>query len=128
MARFDTPEELTNTINSVLGEKINEAKEIAQELKEKSQLISVELPKKITAAEVTLPDEFLDSITGMPMENPVQDPWGYTLDQTTWDQLTTHPQTRAKMDTVTLKPNVELKTRIDEFKKKNPEVWQKATG
>ena len=70
LLQFSPPEPLKNKINQNIEERRTLAKSKLEELNQMNKLIVVELPKKLTTLEVKIPDNFLDALTSIPMEDP----------------------------------------------------------
>jgi hypothetical protein len=81
---------------------------------------------------ITIPDEYIDPIYGTPMTDPYTD--GYHIcDKTTWLKLIEqgegnprNPFNREPLDLTRIRPEPMLKEKIEEFKSKHPDVWNRA--
>ena len=126
LMQFNPPEYLKKRLNKEMEQR-NKVVRCLEELNQMNQIITVELPKKLTSVEIQIPDEFLDDITGLPMNDPWTDKNGHKCDKSTWDRSKTNPFNRQPIKAGDLTPNTELKTKIEAFKNKNPEIWEKET-
>lgn len=111
-------------VDTYLEKKRTQLDKVAKELEEMKKVVTEELVKKVPES-VEVPDEYIDSFSCVPMEDPWMDNHGNTLDKSTWEKLLINPFTREAKD---IKPNVELAKEIAQFKKDHPEVWKKSKG
>lgn len=100
-------------------QKIKKAQEALTELK--TYAAQIEALEGKVEGQITIPDEFVDSITGEIMTEPYYHPKNrdYVYDLSTWKQMPKHPATRASIHLDELVLDSELKTRIDTLKKKH---------